>query len=229
MTSDGIIAASPPAVARGESRWPPAIAVAVAIVLQLRVPKAFAIGPRYVVPGAASLLLIALIAVHPKRFGRDHHRMRRVSMALIAAISAGNATSLGLLIHRLLNGGIITGGKIDGHRLILAGSEIWLTSVIAFGLWFWELDRGGPAHRARGEDQAPDLLFVQMTDDRLLSTNWRPSLVDYFYVSVTNSTAFSPTDTLPLSSRMKALMAVQALASLATIGIVGARAVNILS
>ena len=212
-----------------ESRWPPAIAIAIAIALQLRVPPSLAVGPRYILPIAATFLFVAVLILHPRRFGPNHQLLRKVSMALIAAISLGNAGSLSLLIHRLLNGGSITGRKIDGHRLILTGAEIWLTSLLAFGLWFWELDRGGPGARIRGEEQAPDLYFVQMSDDLLRRIPWSPSFVDYLYVSVTNSTAFSPTDTLPLRPRMKALMAVQAMASLATVGIVGARAVNILT
>ena len=212
-----------------ESRWPPAIAIAISIALQLRVPPSLAIGPKYIIPIAATLLFVAVLILHPRRFGPNHKLLRKVSMALIAAISLGNAGSLSLLIHRLLNGGSITGHIIDGHRLILTGAEIWLTSVLVFGLWFWELDRGGPGARIRGEVQAPDLFFVQMSDVLLRQLPWAPSFVDYLYVSITNSTAFSPTDTLPLTPRMKALMAVQALASLATVGIVGARAVNILT
>lgn len=195
----------------------------VAITLQLRVPAQLSLGPRFVVPGFAALLLVALLLIHPTRYGEERHDLRFVSMLLMAAMSIGNFTTLGLLLRRLLNG-----KPVDGHRLVLAAAEIWITSVIIFGLWFWELDRGGPIARAKSKPIAPDLLFVQMSSPEWTESTWHPTLIDYLYVSLTNSTAFSPTDTPPLSGRMKALMGAQSLASLATVAVVGARAVNIL-
>jgi uncharacterized membrane protein len=91
------------------------------------------------------------------------------------------------------------------------------------------MDRGGPGRRAAGRDRAPDFLFPQMTDDRIEPVDWRPRFVDYLYVSLTNATAFSPTDTMPLSSAAKGTMGVQSLVSLVTIGLIVSRAVNILA
>ncbi|HEX3618601.1 MAG TPA: hypothetical protein VHU61_18795, partial [Solirubrobacteraceae bacterium] len=115
------------------------------------------------------------------------------------------------------------------RQLIIAGTLIWLTNVIVFSLWYWELDRGGPGLRAAGLDGLPDFLFPNMTDEvAKLTPNWRPRFVDYLYVSLTNATAFSPTDTLPLSVEAKAMMGVQSLVSVVTIALVVSRAVNIL-
>ena len=100
--------------------------------------------------------------------------------------------------------------------------------MLLFTVWYWELDRGGPEARAQEHCPPPDFLFVQMSDDRLGGLQWRPRYVDYLYTSFTNATAFSPTDTMPLSSTAKMLMSVQSMASLITIGMVFARAVNIL-
>jgi hypothetical protein len=105
---------------------------------------------------------------------------------------------------------------------------LWVTNVLLFGLWYWELDRGGPLARMATPDAMPDFLFPQMTEPRHSPAGWMPGLIDYLYLSFTNATAFSPTDTMPLSSIAKVLMTAQSLASLLTIGLIVARAVNIL-
>ena len=110
-----------------------------------------------------------------------------------------------------------------------SGGAIYAINVVVFGLWYWETDRGGAGRRAAGRDGPPDLLFPQMNDDRIQPANWRPQFVDYLYVSLTNATAFSPTDTMPLTANAKWLMSAQSIAALATVGLVVARAVNILS
>jgi hypothetical protein len=114
--------------------------------------------------------------------------------------------------------------------LVLAGVVLWVTNVLLFGLWYWQLDRGGPVARLLGRDEPPDFMFQQMTDDgsRFCRKNWKPTLIDYLYVSFTNATAFSPTDTMPLSPTAKLLMASQALTSLVTIGLVIARAIGVI-
>jgi hypothetical protein len=145
-------------------------------------------------------------------------------MGLIGLVSAVNLYSLFQLVHYLLQG-----GKAGGHALVVAGAVLWSTNVLLFGLWYWELDRGGPMRRMLEPDALPDFLFPQMTEPRVAPPGWIPGLIDYLYVSFTNATAFSPTDTMPLTAMAKILMTVQSLASLVTVGLVVARAVNILS
>jgi hypothetical protein len=123
---------------------------------------------------------------------------------------------------------LLRGGKAGGHQLLLSAIVIWLTNVVVFALIFWQLDRGGPDRRARRCEQPPDFLFAQMTDAELAS-DWHPTFIDYLYTSYTNATAFSPTDTLPLTSITKLLMMGQSTISLITLALVAARAVNILS
>ena len=116
----------------------------------------------------------------------------------------------------------------SGSALLFDAVKLWLTNVILFALWFWELDRGGPHRRGQASEKHPDLAFVQMTSKELAPINWLPSFWDYLFVSFTNAAAFSPTDTLPLSARAKMLMMVQAFTSLLTVALVAGRAVNIL-
>ena len=124
---------------------------------------------------------------------------------------------------------LLKGSTAQGRPLIQASVVIWLTNVGIFALAFWELDRGGPDDRvAAALDKSASFLFPQMTLGGPMAEAWRPSFVDYLYVSFTNATAFSPTDTMPLGPWPKVLMLVQSLASLVTVGLVAARAVNIL-
>src|SRR5581483_3819436 len=111
------------------------------------------------------------------------------------------------------------------------GIALWATNVLVFALWFYEIDRGGPIARTLGERFYPDFLFMQMTDDgkRNVPENWKPGLSDYLYLSFTNSTAFSPTDTMPLTASAKWLMSLQATVSLVIVILVVSRAVGIIS
>ena len=111
----------------------------------------------------------------------------------------------------------------------MSGVVLWATTVLIFGLWFWEFDRGGPIARAMNPATHPDFLFPQMTEPRFAPHGWKPGFVDCLYLSLTNATAFSPTDTLPLTAVVKMLMLVESLISLLTVALVAARAVNILA
>jgi hypothetical protein len=115
-----------------------------------------------------------------------------------------------------------------GLVLLGSGAAIFVTNIIVFGIWYWELDRGGPFARRAGQQPFPDFLFPQMTDSKFAKPDWHPKFVDYLYVSLTNVMAFSPTDTMPLARWAKVMMAVQAMVALSTAGLVIARAVNVL-
>ena len=126
-----------------------------------------------------------------------------------------------LLVH-----GITTEKGFEGKSLIGAAIAVWLTNVIVFALWFWEVDGGGPRRRAAAPPGPHDFLFSQYTMPE--PWNWRPEFLDYLYVGFTNSTSFAPADTLPLGRTTKALMALQSVLSLAVVIIVLSRAVSIL-
>lgn len=209
-------------------RWDPYVGpqlvVLGAILLDISLPNKLTIGPSWLLPAVEALLLVGLtvsLRIPGIKWSPTH---RTVAIGLIALVSVVNIVSLALLVHQLLRGG---NHNATGHRLILAGMVLWVTNVLLFGLWFWELDRGGPVARRTASDP-PDFLFPQMNDPERFA-QWEPNLIDYLYVSFTNATAFSPTDAMPLSRTAKVLMAVQATTALATIGLVVARAVNILS
>jgi len=210
----------PPA---SEPFWPAQATVLAAIALQLALPDRLTVGPGWLIPSLEGALLIGLFLATPMQLEHEHRRRRRVAIGLTAFVSAGNVYSLGALTHYLLHHNVS-----QGNQLIVSGVLIWLTNFLIFGLWYWELDRGGPGRRAAGHDGAPDFLFPQMNDDRVEPTNWRPQFIDYLYLSLTNATAFSPTDTMPLTPMAKIIMGVQSLVSLVTIGLIVSRAVNIL-
>jgi uncharacterized membrane protein len=205
--------------------WEPQLVVAVALALDLALPERLTVGPSWLLPAVEGALLAGLIIVSAHPIARHSKLRRYVAIGLIALVSAVNIFSLALLCHYL-----VVGGKQSGKGLILAGAVLWLTNVLLFGLWFYELDRGGPVARLRGEPRYPDFQFVQMGDAKPYTPpDWSPRLVDYLYLSFTNATAFSPTDTMPLTAQAKWLMSAQALVSLVTVGLVVARAVNILA
>jgi uncharacterized membrane protein len=219
----------------GEHRWPAAIATLAAAMLYLFLPNHLVAGPRYVIPVFEVLLLVALVAANPRRFTRETRELRLVSLGLVLLIGLTNTVSLVLLVHAL-----VAGHEQQGGPLLVAALQVWLTNVIAFGLGYWELDRGGPVQRGIADREAlppADFRFPQDDDGATVTevarrsatrTDWRPGFLDYLYVSVTNSSAFSPTDTMPLSSRAKILMGVQGLESFLLSILVIARAVNIL-
>jgi hypothetical protein len=210
---------------RTESRWPASFAVIAALALYVTLPEHFVLGPRWLVPGLELALLVPLSIIAPRRT-YDEAKWRRIAaIALIAIINAANVASLVFLVKFLIS----AGGKVTGVQLLLSSTEIWLTNVLVFALWYWELDRGGPKHRLIASTRGADFLFPQMVTPACATANWMPHFVDYFYLAFTNATAFSPTDTMPLTPIAKMLMAVQSLASLLTIALVAARAVNILS
>lgn len=205
--------------------WHVQTAMLVAIGLQLALPDRFSVGTRYVIPLVEALLLIALSFTTPKERVFKSLARRVNVFVLIAITSAGNVYSLVAVAGQLLNG---THASVNGRELILAALNIYLTNIIAFALWYWEMDGGGPGQRAQIARHEQDFLFPQHQNESYRHPEWKPTFVDYLYVSSTNAMAFSPTDTMPLSRRAKLLMLVQATVSLVAIALVAARAVNIL-
>ena len=207
-------------VNKAESIWHVQLAVLVAIALQLSLNSRLIIGPKFVIAGLEVLLLIALAIIRPNLKKAVFHLRRALAIVFIAIISVANILSLWLVIYPLFNG--VT--RIPGRELIISAVAIYLTNIIIFGLWYWELDRN-----ETGSDSEVDFLFPQMGANKPSQADWQPTFIDYLYISITNGTAFSPTDAMPLTHRAKALMTLQSITSLITIALVAARAVNILS
>jgi hypothetical protein len=210
-------------VERGDPYWPAQLTVAVAIGLYLALPDRVTVGPTWLLPSVETVLLATLVVVAPSRATSHVRAVRRFALAVIGLVSVVNIVSLVLLVHFL-----VAGGAVHGAQLIGSGALLWLTNVLLFGVWYWELDRGGPVARFERPDELVDFLFPQMGDERFVARHWRPGFADYLYTSLTNATAFSPTDTMPVTHTAKAVMALQSVSALLTVGLVVARAVNIL-
>jgi uncharacterized membrane protein len=210
---------------QGEARWQAAVAVAAAVALQFPLPgRLVLVHPSWLLPALQGVLLIALVMANPRRINRESQVLRFTGLTLAALLSLANAWSVVQLVVDLVNG---TEGNTAGP-LLVTGGIIWLTNVIVFALWYWEFDRGGPVARARALRMYPDFQFAQMAAPSLAPPGWEPAFGDYLYLSFTNATAFSPTDTLPLSRWAKMAMTAQAAVSIVTVALVVARAVNIL-
>ena len=205
------------------SGLPAALAVLAIVGIQLTLLEKLTLGPNWLAPTLELALLAPLVVAVPRRHPEQARIWRGVAISLIALVNLSNFISLGYLVHFLL-----IGGKTSGGALLFDAVKIWLTNVILFALWFWELDRGGPHRRGHASEKHPDFAFVQMTSKELAPVGWQPSFVDYLFVSFTNAAAFSPTDTLPLTARAKMLMLIQAFTSLLTVALIAGRAVNIL-
>jgi hypothetical protein len=233
----GTAAAGGEAVRRnpGEARYAAAAAILVAIALYALLPNPLIIGPRLAVPLLELALFVPLLLGNPRRMTRETAYLRWLAIALVALIAAANFTALVLLLDELIN----TKTKA-GSFLLLGAGQVWVTNMIVFALAFWELDRGGPVARTRAPRHqlpAADFRFPQDEDhDAIVEvakrssarSDWSPGFLDYLYVSVTNSSAFSPTDTMPLSHRAKVLMAVESVSAIVLSVIVIARGVSLL-
>lgn len=207
-----------------EPLWPVQLAVVAAIFLYITLPQQYSYGQwfQFVLPILEVILLAALSFSEPGQQITQPTKRRHLSIVLIILIGLTNLSNLERLVHFIL------GGAQNGKGLLYSALSIFLTNVIVFALWYWELDQGGPGDRAMGTSAKPDFLFPQHSSPNVAAPHWRPMFFDYLYVSATNATAFSPTDTMPLTRRAKVLMMIQALASLLLIALVAARAVNIL-
>ncbi len=201
-------------------------ALIAAIALQLAITKSdYAVVPRWPLITAEVLLLAVLVWLNPVRLSRSTLLGKYATWMLLAAITIDNTLSAIVLDARIISGEV----SKDAALLLGSGAAIFITNIIVFGIWYWELDRGGPFARRAGEKPYPDFMFPQMDNPKVAKPNWRPTFVDYLYVSVTNVMAFSPTDTMPLARWAKMMMAVQAIVAVSTIALVFARAVNVLA
>jgi hypothetical protein len=226
----------PSSLPKPEPRWHASIAIMGAMALYITLPPRLIIGPIWAAPLLILLVLVPLSVLAPRRH-LGTRRTRIWSILLIAIVNFFNLASVLLLVA-----GFFRPEKAALHTaatLLRTGLQIWLTNVLVFGLWYWELDGDGPDARAHAVSATAftnaDFLFPQMqmsivggATPSCISPRWKPQFYDYLYLSFTNSTAFSPADVMPLSPWAKGLMTVEALISLVTIAIVLARSVSLI-
>jgi len=221
--------------ARAEHRWPVLVATLLALTLYLFLPSSFLPEVRYVAVAAGLLMLVPLIVLNPRRLHHESTWSRRLSVSLALLVTAANLVAFVQLVTQLVGA-----ATTDGPGILLAALQVWVTNVIGFALIYWELDRGGPVARRRGprsELPVADFRFPQDEDHDAVTevaarssvvSDWVPGYLDYLYFSASNSMAFSPTDTMPLSHRAKALMMFESFAGFVLLALVIARAVSLL-
>jgi len=211
---------------RLEARWPILTAVVVIMTLTLLRPPEIRVSPAWLMPTIEIALLAAIIATHPARPGRHGILLRRIAIGVVALVVVDTLTATVLLIDVLIHGGSVTN---SADSLLAVGGVIWASNVVAFALLYWLMDSGGAAARREHRRPHPDLAFPQQLSPELAPPGWRPQFIDYLYLGLTASTAFSPTDVMPLAPWAKVSMGGQSLISLAVLGLVVARAVNVLT
>lgn len=215
-----------PAAERGEHWWPVATAIIVAAGLHVALPSQYRVQPAWVIPVVLLALLIALLAGDPGRIDRQKTWLRIVTGIVIGVIAAAN---LGAAIRLVVD--ILTNNKLfadNAAALLSAGGVIWATNVIAFGLLYWDLDRGGAAARAHRPARSPAFVFPEMQHAQYVPADWVPQFADYLSLAFWTATAVSPTDVSAIRQWAKLLMMLEAAASIALAALVIARAINIL-
>jgi hypothetical protein len=194
--------------------------------LRIAVPNRDSVGPQWAVPAIEIALLVCLILADPAHIAGRRRWLRRIAIVLVLALAAAALLATGILIRELIIGGKVTN---EAGSLLASGALIWLGNVLVFSLIYWLLDSGGPLARYLGEHPYPDFAFSQQLSPELAPPGWRAKYVDYLILGLTTSTAFSPTDVMPMVAWAKLTMALQSIVSLTVVGLVIARAVNVFS
>jgi hypothetical protein len=210
----------------GERRWPMAVAALATVVLHQLMPPDFRVSPHWIYPTFMVAFLIVLVVGDPGRIDRQRRWLQVTTGLMIGLITLVNAFSAG----RLVDGILTKGSSFDtAGQLLLIGAVVFLTNALAFALWFWDLDDGGPAARAAGgHGHRRAFVFPEMTVPELVSPTWYPQFVDYLALSFNTATAFGPTDVAAIRPWAKLMMIAESSISLALATLVVARAVNIL-
>jgi len=211
---------------RGERWWPVALAIIAVAFLHVILPARYRVQPAWVVPAVLLALLAVLIAGDPGRIDRQKTWLRIVTGLAIAFITLANLFAAVRLVVDILTSNKLYVNNPGG--LLAVGGVIWVTNVVAFGLWYWDLDRGGAAARAHHPDRNPAFVFPEMQHTDYVAAAWVPKFIDYLSLAFWTAMAFSPTDTSAIKPWSKLLMMLEAAGSLALAALVIARAINIL-
>jgi hypothetical protein len=222
---DPAIELAPPAE-RGEHWWPVALAIIVAAGLHVALPARYRVQPAWVAPAVLIVLLAVLIVGDPGRIDKQKTWLRIVTGVVIACLTLANLLAAARLVTDILTNNKLFAAHPGG--LLAAGGVVWATNVIAFGLWYWDLDRGGAAARAHHPDRNPAFVFPEMQHTAYAPANWVPRFVDYLSLAFWTATAISPTDISAIRPWAKLLMMLEAACSIVLAALVIARAINVL-
>lgn len=209
-----------------DALWPILSAIVTVMVLSLLRPRELLILPSWVVPVGEVALIVAVAANRPRRLSPRAGLLRGLAVGIVTALVVDALVATGMLVAVLIEGGKATN---SAEELLTAGGIVWATNVIVFALLYWLVDGGGELARARGGSRRLDLAFPQHLSPEVSPPGWRPKFIDYLYLGLTASMAFSPTDVMPLTPWAKIAMGVQSIISLVVVGLVVARAVNVLT
>jgi hypothetical protein len=215
-----------PAAERGEHWWPVAAAIIIAAGLHVALPARYRVQPVWLVPAVLLALLAVLILADPGRIDRQKAWLRVTTSAVIAVITLANLLAAVRLVIDILTNNKLFANHPGG--LLAAGAVIWATNVIAFALWYWDLDRGGAAARAHQPYQNPAFVFPEMQNPDFVPAPWVPRFVDYLSLAFWTATAISPTDISAIRPWAKLLMMLEASGSIVLAALVIARAINVL-
>jgi len=206
-----------------ESRWPAFGAIVVVIGAQSWIANSLSLRPVWPYPVATGVLLLLSLGVYAGK-SEPGRLLRRLSVGLLSILVLGNLAATFWLVR-----GVFVDAKLGGTGLLLAGVALWVANIAIFALAYWELDGGGPEARALGYDGYPDLAFPQMQGDSggLVAPDWKPMFPDYLFVAVMTATAFSPTEAMPYSRRVKLVMGTEGVLAFAIFTMLVARAVNV--
>ena len=197
--------------------------IAISIVLRIAVPDRSSLGPVWLAPAVEVGLVLVLLAADPARVSGHRRWLRRLAIALVGLACAALASTVQLIVD------LVQGTKVtsSASALLASGAVIWLGNVLVFSLFYWLLDSGGPLARYRGDHPYPDFAFTQHMSPELSPPGWRTQYADYLILALTTSTAFSPTDVMPMARWAKLTMSLQSLIALTVVGLMIARAVNV--
>jgi hypothetical protein len=193
--------------------------VLIIVGIQLSLPPSVTLGPGWLVP-VIELSGIPIVVALTVWLGSDEPIVRAIMTAYLVFLVLACVMNALLLLVSLLRG-----SEDSGVYLLLAGFGVLAINVLSFGLVYWWIDGGGPGRRTAGTVTTPDFLFPQQGQGQ---KSWTPGLIDYLFTAYTNIIAFSPTDTMPLSHRVKILFTVQSATALLTIVVTLSRAVNLI-
>lgn len=199
-------------------RWPIVLALIAAAIAYAALPQRLRLGPPYALALAEIALIVPLLTAHSRGYDRIAHYLGRAALAILTLALVSSTV---FLVDR------VPGSKTTGTDLLRDGALIWAVNIVVFGIWYWEIDAGGPGRRRAGIYRPQDFAFPQFQlDPQERDDRWVPGFLDYLFLAFNTSTAFSPTDTMVLSRRAKVLMMCQSLISLVIIGVLISRAIN---